>query len=634
MPRPLGCDKDVAPVIDRKPAKWNRRVLRWLVPAVVLCAAAGFGSAVGLMEDTDLRRLILEGDGPHLLKRDPNDLRRLMVEQREQVLASGELAGAAALNGVLAQEAILRVRAVHNAWMPRRDPGTKLFPESLRRPRWNYRNTAADFFCFLFHAGLYTDEPSVPLLRETLRAEAALVGPGQLCQPVASATGRPIRSSASELMFGASEYAKDGLLSLYEATGDAQVYQRLLEVVDAVIAHSEHRSRFGPIPGIRSEVNGEMLQVLSRLALVEESPVYGEMAARIGDAAIQQMLAANHGLPAHKYDYEDDRVIEERVRIRDHGSEVIGGLSEVYALAVSRRADPQWAARAERWAEPLARMYELLLEYGINEAGLIVNALDPSSRRQIDAGANDNWGYILSGLLLYTQAAGRHGVIDAARLESLLRRADEVVSAVVSTDGLAWEGPNQDGYADALESALYIAAHRPGCADALLPWVDRQIGIMFDMQQESGFVDGHYLDGNFIRTTLMYADLRSGGWRIDPWDAGTRVGMARREGQAVLVVESRDGYEGVLRPRRAAHELRRNLPWNWPRLNSWPEWLAPSTLRTVRRAEGIATVPSVEELTKGVRVAVPRGGRLVLWLDVADAGDEDASRAVAVDAAF
>lgn len=593
----------------------GRRAGRFLV-LILLLAAAGFGAVYAVLDNKHVRRLVFREGRSRPPRSEPYSLRSLTLGRRDQALAAGDLEEAAAIHALLAQEAVRRARAVYDAWMPLRDPRTRLFPQSLDKPEWNYRNTAADFFCFMFHAALYTDAANAPLLRETLAAETALAPAGALCQPVDWKTGRPVREDEAERLFASSEYVKDGLLSLYEAYGDPQVLARMRQIMDALLAHSHHATKFGPIADGRSEVNGEMLQVLGRLSLVApDAPAYPEMAARITDAVLGQMLPASHGLPAHTFDYTRGEIVRAKAQFRDHGNELAGGLSELYALAVARRGDPVWAARADRWAEPLARMFELILAHGVNAQGLIINSLDPATLTPVDARASDNWGYVLNGVLLFAEAAERHGRIAPERLQALRAGADRIVAAVAATDGLAWEGASHDGYADTLESALYYAAYRPQAAPTLLPWVDRQIGILFGMQKDDGFVARHYLDGNFIRTALMYADLRSGGWGVDPWDAETRVGLAAgADGEAVLVVESADGYTGTLGPLRPVTGLARALPWDWPRLNSWPAWVPPAHLRAVKAVTGAATAPSPEELARGWRITVPPGGRLVLRL--------------------
>jgi hypothetical protein len=130
-----------------------------------------------------------------------------------------------------------------------------------------------------------------------------------------------------------------------------------------------------------------------------------------------------------------------------------------------------------------------------------------------------------------------------------------------------------DSDADAIESAIYIAAYRPALRDEALAWTDRHVAAFFESQDADGTAVGHYLDGNFIRTSLLYADVRSGGWRADPWREDVLIGFASNEhGKAVLTVQCTEPYAGTLRPPEPRHRSIMKLPWNWARLNSWPEW--------------------------------------------------------------
>src|SRR5688500_12501301 len=78
-------------------------------------------------------------------------LRQGRMRGRAQALQRGELQRAAQIHVDLAQEGLLRARAVFAAWMTQRHPKTKLFPESTTDRQWNYLNSAADFFVFQPH---------------------------------------------------------------------------------------------------------------------------------------------------------------------------------------------------------------------------------------------------------------------------------------------------------------------------------------------------------------------------------------------------------------------------------------------------------------------------------------------------
>jgi hypothetical protein len=105
-----------------------------------------------------------------------------------------------------------------------------------------------------------TDAPSLPLLSESFTREAALDGPDGLCRPAEVITATPIERSPQERMFGTSEYLKDGLIGLYERTGDPMVLGRMTRLADAMIADSTMPSRFGDLPARDSETNGNVLQ--------------------------------------------------------------------------------------------------------------------------------------------------------------------------------------------------------------------------------------------------------------------------------------------------------------------------------------------------------------------------------------
>lgn len=594
----------------------------WKVVAVsvaaTLAAVAAVGAALWRTDSVRVRVAAALAPEQRWPRRTEFKLRRVTLERREHARARGDLEAAAVINADLAQEALLRARAVQQAWMAKRHPGTKLFGRTAQQPHWEAQHTGADLFGFLYQAAVALDPASLPALRETLDAEARLAPPGELCLDVDYRTGRPLGRDHAARVFGSSEYVKDGLLSVYERHGAdpaaAPAVARMFAVLDAVVARSSHPSSFGPVPGTGSEENGNVLQACSRLSFSAggaRADAYAAMAARIADAVVQDVLPANHGLPATHFDYSARRVINGDVHLRDHGNEIIAGLSEAYALAVARRGDdPAWAARADRWAEPLASMYEKILAHGRNADGLLVSRLDPATLEPSSARANDNWGYLLNGALLYAQAARLHGRVAPARLAALEAAADEVIAAVVRQYGLNWQRDQMDGYADTLESAMYVAAHRPTQRKALMAWVDDQIGLMYSRQRDDGLVGDTYLDGNFIRTAMMYADQKRGGWRVDPWRPDVRVGWARdgSSGRAAVVVSSAQPYAGTLRRDPPRHRTVMRLPWDWPRLNSWPEWSpAPGALRAVA-SEGLAATPTEAGLAVGVPLDLPANG--------------------------
>lgn len=550
------------------------------------------------------------------------DGRPALIERRLSARAAGDLVAEATANAELSADALARAIAVHDAWMARRDPETKLFPQTLERQEFTYRNVGADFFCFQLLIAMYTGRDTIPALQESLASERALSGPGQLCGALEWKTGQRVHRSHRDLIFSTSEYVKDGLMSLYDREGDADTLARMVELCDAILAASSEESRFGPIPSRGSEVNGDVLQAFSRLAFVTGDDKYADMAGRLGDAVVEQMLKHTGDLPVKRYNYADDKPGRNVVQLRDHGNETAVGLSEVYALAVAKKNDPDWANRADRWAAPIARMYNLILTHGVNKDGLLVNQIDDRTLEPIDNGACDNWGYMFTGAILFTQAAERHGKVPQEQLDSILAAVDRISLAVTGTDNLAWEGTNQDGFADTIESAIYVAAQRPAIRQKLLDWCDTQTTHLFRFQRADGFVSDGYLDGNFVRTAMLYAEMRSGGFRLYPWTPGSGVGIAgAKDAEPVLVVKAGPGgYRGRLLVDHQRHRDYMKLPWDWPLLNSWPEWAgtdAPVPAETAANAgdDDGATQPGIAiELKPGeVRVLKLSGLNARAW---------------------
>ncbi len=578
-----------------------------LVLLAGLAACIGAGVTLLLLQNEALRESVFgRRAGQPLPGNEGLVVRRALIAKRDAAAAAGELNVAAGVHGILSSEGVLRAKAVYDAWMPMRDPDSGLFPQSSEKLQWNYRNVAADFFCFQLHTGMYVGAEDVDLLFATLDREATLGRKGDLPLPrwvrgsgvIYQSTEHPWFGSRGPL-FGASEYVKDGLLGLYEATGDERIYRRMLELVDAILAHSSQRSPFGAVPSQSSEVNGEMLQTLARVARVESDPRYSQFLGRIAEAAISTMFAANNGLPCDSFDYESEVAEDSEVPLRDHGNEIIPGLAEAFAFAADHSDDEVWGERASRWAEPLAVMFETIFRAGIREDGLLANSFDARSGELLDAGINDNWGYVAAGALLFADRASAGGLIAKGRVRAIQECIQRLSGEVTQTDRVRWEGAGHDGYADSIESAMLVAAHDPQAKAKLSPWIDDQIGVLFTMQKRDGFISRGYLDGNFMRTALMYADMRSGSWVLHPWDEAVAVGYSEGETGAVLHLRGKPGRTYTLRHRSVSQGFADVFSRPTPRLNSWPTWSDPAFLAASHEdvKESGVTIPDSGSMT-------------------------------------
>src|SRR5690606_11330946 len=162
------------------------------------------------------------------------------------------------------------------------------------------------------------------------------------------------------IIFGASEYVKDGLLPLTEWLGASPWSERMIEIVDDIWKEAPVETPYGRIPSDSHEINGEMLQVLSRVYWMTGDRKYLDWAIRLGD---YYLLGDHH--PTRDSD---------RLRLRDHGCEIVSGLTELYATL--HFADPD---KKQTYRDPIYEMLERLLEVGRNEHGLFYNVINPQT---------------------------------------------------------------------------------------------------------------------------------------------------------------------------------------------------------------------------------------------------------------
>lgn len=504
----------------------------------------------------------------------------------------------AARNGRLASEAFERSDRLMRDWLTLADSSSGLLPRNTTDSRdiWNAKDTAADLYPFLVLTAWFTDaEIFAGRMQEILMAETALTSRvGRLPDTFSFAkqgfaTDPP---DLPDILFGTSEYVKDGLMNLTEWLGPSPWRARMLGLVDDAWRLAPVETPYGRIVSNDPEVNGDMLLVLGRIYWMTRDPKYLEYAIRLGD---YYLLGDRH--PTRDF---------ETLRLRDHGNEIVSGLTELYATV--SQVDPRKAAA---YHAPLHEMLDRILEVGRNEDGLFYNAIDPRSGRPTNAGIADNFGYVLNGLytvyLLDGTAAYREAVRKA--LGSLNARYR----------GYNWENLGQDGDADAVEGALYLLNREPDPSAA--EWIDYQTRWMWSKQDSAhrpnterwrgrGIVEGWHGDGNFNRTSLMYALWKTQGTSVHPWRRDVRVG-AEREAEAVLVsVEADSAWAGELRFDVPRHRLHLGMPADWPRINSYPEWFVvePEEVYEVRdEATGARSERTGAELQRGLRLRLAPG---------------------------
>ena len=342
--------------------------------------------------------------------------------------------------------------------------------------------------------------------------------------------------------------------------------------------HAAVDSRFGKLPASDSETNGDYLQVLARLGNMTGDQRFVDWARRIADAYFDEVLPGSHGVPSGKWDFTA-HTGDQQLRLRDHGNELVVGLVLQYAN------EQRWKTpRAEKWRPAIARMLDRILE-SANADGMLYDEVDTATLAPFGPRLSDNWGYIYGAVYTYYQCTGDTKYRDAVL--KVLRNLPKYRRHV-------WEPrPNEpqlalgsfDGYADTIESAIYLVAREP--VPEALDWIESEMQVLLDMQRPDGHLEYWYGEGNFNRTAMLYALMQSRGVRPVRWQPGVKVGAVQDGARLHLNLALPAAMpETAVRFDYARHRRVLNLDRNYVRLNEFPEWFVvdENTLYRVRPA--------------------------------------------------
>jgi tagatose 1,6-diphosphate aldolase len=503
----------------------------------------------------------------------------------------------AAENGVRAEEAFRRARRNLNAWLTHADPRTLLLPDylpSFKRENVYYdkytpHNSGADNYPYLVATAFFTDRAIYEgrmrmMLRNEIRYTNVLDGiPGDL-------ELKQLKLGPASI-FGAAEYAKDGLLAITELLGRTPWFYRMVDMTAAVMEHAPVHTEFGNLPDNGAEVNGDLLQTLTRLATMTGDRRFLEWAERIGDAYVREVMPRNHGLPGYTWDFKEHRGAD-RLRLRDHGNEIVVGLMLLYAIEANRRAE-----RAAPYRVAIARMLDRILQ-SANADGMLYNEIRCSDLEPLDRGLVDNWGYVYGAMYTFYMVTN-----ETKYREAVLR----VLKNLPKYRNYDWEHGRQDGYADTIESALYLVAREP--VPEALDFIETEIRTLMAFQKSNGdgTVESAYPDGNWARTVLLYALMKTQGCYVDDWREGVRLGARRVGNRLYLSLEAPRPWRGKLHFDFARHRRVLNFDRDYVRLNEWPEWFTvdENTIYKMQDATGRARVLLGSELKEGVPIKAP-----------------------------
>lgn len=503
----------------------------------------------------------------------------------------------AAQNGRQANEALSRSHRFVTGWLKHVDPASGLFPRNLSKDKdiWNAKDCAADNYPFMVLTSALTDEKLFRgQMLDILGVETRLCSRVDRLPDTYSFSKRGFltdQPNMEDIIFGAAEYCKDGLMPLTEWLGPSPWSGRLLGILDDIWKHAKVKTPYGLIPSTNIEVNGDLLQVSCRVFWITGNRKYLEWATRLGDYYL--------------FDQHPTRTLE-TIRFRDHGCEAIGGLSELY-FAVSR-SDPE---RKKRYEEPIHAMFDRILEIGRNEHGLLYNMVNNRTGKPDSPALCDTWGYNYNGF--YTV----YLVDDTTAYRDAVRHVLSNLKPHYSNHIWGAEHVLADEYADSIEGAINL--YNRERIDSVADWIDSSIKVMWRIQKPDGIVEGWHGDGNFARTSIMYALWKSQGATIRPWREDVCLGAVRDGDTLKLTLTATKPWTGKIVFDRARHKEYLHLPVDYPRINQFPEWFtADSGTRYEVKIGDKTSIVEGRDLWKGVAVEAS-GEDAVLQLQVSPA---------------
>ena len=502
----------------------------------------------------------------------------------EKKLIDGALA-----NGAAAREGFERSDRFVRAWLQHADPTTGLVPRNLNKSKdlWNARDTAADNWSYMVLTAYFTDEALFNgRMKEMLATEERVTSridrmPDNYV--FSTKTWENPTLVLDNIIFEAAEYAKDGLIPITDLIGPSEWSVRMIGLVDDIWKHAPIETPSGLIPTLNLEVGGDLLQVCSRLFWYTGDRKYLDWAIRLGD---YYLLGDKH--PTRQ---------TEPFGLSDHGCEVINGLSELYVACAE--AAPE---KREQYRPHIHEMYDRLLEIARDEHGLffsLVNMQTGENNHRL----TDNWGYNFDGVYTVYMLDGTE-----AYRESVRKALGSLLEHYI---GYPWQGGGMDGYADSIEGAitLYNRERIPSAAQ----WIDSEIRKLWKKQRSSGIIEGWHCDGNFARTSLMYSLWKTQGTFVRPWRADVTYG-ALPDGDGILIaMKSEKPWKGLLVFDRPRHREIFHLPFDYPRINQFPEWFTAESNATYRVSHGGKTETiSGAALRAGLDVALEPGKTQVI----------------------
>jgi hypothetical protein len=250
----------------------------------------------------------------------------------------------------------------------------------------------------------------------------------------------------------------------------------------------------------------------------------------------------------------------------------------------------------EQYKKPLYALLDRILQKGRNEDGFFYNEFNPRKGTIIDRQLADTWGYSMNAFYIIYLLDNKTEYRDA-----VIRLLDNLYKY----RNYSWEGRNADGYADAIESAINLN-NRLKRKD-VDEWIDSEIKVMWNMQRMDGIIQGNNADGNFARTSIMYALSKSQGTSITPWNSHVYYGAVKIDNGISVMLRSETDWNGLLIADGQRYKENMHLPFDWPRINQFQEWFTAEKGRsyTVKINDSVSVLKG-EDLLKGIKIQMSK----------------------------
>lgn len=497
-----------------------------------------------------------------------------------------------------ANDALVRSLRNTNAWLAIADPITLLIPDQMGNTLYTPHNSAADNYPFMILSSYCADQKFyLTTARDMLFNELryATLPNGLPCN-----YDIKTRKQSGGTIYSASEYVKDGLIPITELIGHSIWSERMINLVDVIIDNSSVETDYGLLPATSCEINGEILQAVSRLYTMTGKKEYLEFIERIGDAYCFEVIPRNYGIPARNWDFTAKTPISIRkgqdpyvFNLSDHGDEIISGLVQLYIT--TKFYHPE---KAQLYYGPIKTMLDRIAQYGMREDGLTYNNIDSRKGKPVSDRTTYAWGYVYIAYLAFYQETG----------EKKYRDYVEHVLNNLNPDSSFWWTERATDISDAVEGALYLVNRIPNANG--FKYIDVMTNLMLSRQKPGGNFSNMKSDGNITRTALMFALYKTQGLRMQPWKPELKYGAVYENNTLYIAVHSEQKWSGKLffdypRSREIFH-----LPINYARINEFPEWytLEPFEYYTVKNLKDNKAVlyPGIE-MIEGIDLSLAPG---------------------------